>query len=254
MKDYDKNKEQQLSQFSNYSSRSPVKVIKKKPTSFLSQKTVLSKEKVNFNPKSAFAINSINGSNTVRLRNVKINDTLSKTQLYTTTDRSTSQEDKEIASHLLNELEAMESEINTPTAVSVTPANFGSNIKTVNGFGTQKTNEYLSILARTNAFKSEKDKSQYLIKELENANIKNKILENTLKAIRKEYEDLKNQGICVFCKKKAQSPAPKPQTDPDKEKLKKEVDDLKKIISQQNQMLDRFKKEVMEKFCSSNMK
>ena len=99
--------------------------------------------------------------------------------------------------------------------------------------------EYIKILSRSKVFKNDAEKINYLIKELENATVKMKMLEMNIKSLKEE--NLRKTSFYA-------------QENEDKKevtRLRKEISYLKSVIIDQNEKLEQFKKQVIDKFCSN---
>ena len=144
-------------------------------------------------------------------------------------------ENNEIMSHLLNELDSMKCEMSSSKVISPRDE-------------FKRRSEYLRILSQSNIFKTERDKTEYLIKELENANVKITILTDNIKTLRNENDTLK-----FTIRKDSYTPQKVPEIavyQDENKKLKAEVEQLKKVVADQNKKLDVFKKQVIEQFCN----
>ena len=100
--------------------------------------------------------------------------------------------------------------------------------------------EYVKILTKTKAFKNDSEKINYLIKELENASVKMRMLDINIKSLREENEQIKKYSCCK--ENKGNNPE-------EIVKLKKEIGYLRSVIADQNYKLDQFKNQVLERFC-----
>ena len=161
-----------------------------------------------------------------KTKTIKINtEKLSPTEIT----RETTKGNHEIISHLLNELDAIEitaSGHKSPLQNNpVTEAN-------------DKSKDYIRILSRSNAFKNDEEKYEYLLKELENALIKIEILKLDINSLKNDNENL------IDLTKKMNEPK-----DEEYEEITSEIEQVKSIIATQNSELEALKKEVIEKYC-----
>lgn len=98
----------------------------------------------------------------------------------------------------------------------------------------ERNYEYLKVVSRSKAFKSDEEKAAYLLKELEHALVKVDILELEASNLRRENDTWKG-------KVKANS---------EHTNLKEEIRKLRETVAEQESQLDLFKKEIIIKYCN----
>jgi len=138
-----------------------------------------------------------------------------------------------IANKIFSELSAIKTEIDIPSSsfqTSPSPSMLVSKGKS----------KYADIYSKAQSFTNKK-KCDYLFRELVNRMKEMEALEISTKKLRNENNYLKNLATAYH------------RTQPSKhtnEELKQEVNKLKAVVAQQQLILERFKKEVMEQYCS----
>ena len=113
---------------------------------------------------------------------------------------------------------------------------------TVSYASIERKNEYLRILAYSNAFRDDEEKSAYLLKELENAIIKIEMLEMDFKALKRDNVNLRSIVKSNYEQKDVEQ-------EEEAASLRQQIAELKNVITEQNMQLEMFKKEVIEKYC-----
>eukprot|EP00826_Nyctotherus_ovalis_P047874 TRINITY_DN557_c0_g1_i10.p1 TRINITY_DN557_c0_g1~~TRINITY_DN557_c0_g1_i10.p1 ORF type:complete len:217 (+),score=69.39 TRINITY_DN557_c0_g1_i10:211-861(+) len=132
--------------------------------------------------------------------------------------------------HAVNELDA---EVNISQNSYQTTVSYAS---------VDRKNEYLRILAYSNAFRDDEDKSAYLLKELENAMIKIEMLEMDFKALKRDNKNWRSIVKANYERKDSEQ-------EEEAARLREQIAQLKNVIAEQNLQLEVFKKEVIEKYC-----
>lgn len=138
-----------------------------------------------------------------------------------------------IANKILSELSAMKTEIDVPSnsfQTSPSPSVLASKSRT----------RLADIRAKALSFANRRERCEYLFRELANSMRQMSSLEISTKKLRNENTYLKSLAG-AYKTSKAES---------GNEGLKQEVVKLKTTVAQQKVMLDRFKREVIEKYCS----
>ena len=147
-------------------------------------------------------------------------------QIVRSRNRNRLEKHKSVAEQIFTELNGIECEISTARSTTL----FSTQVF----INEERNSEYLKIVSDSRAFRNDKEKLKYLLKELENALVKIEILELDIKSLKRDNDNWRSLA----------------KVNSERGDMKEEIRKLRGIVVEQESQLELFKKAVIEKYCT----